>query len=167
MKKTILMISTVAATLLITSCGPSAKDAMEYSNKIVSIGKEMDATSTMFINQIDGHNVDSLKLVYGKYDAQVTASMEECKNMQPFNKKRDFLDAAIEYFNSMKSLADNEAKGMVDIMSKDSAQITEQDVANVKAFAAKYDTDYKTALQKVQDAQTTFAKEWKFEIKEN
>ena len=167
MKKTILVFGAVAATLVITSCGPNKKEAMDYSNKIVAIGKEMDATSSVFIGQVDGHNVDSLKLVYGKYDAQVTSSLDECKKMGPFNKKTDFLDAAVEYFNSMKSLADNEAKGMVDIMSKDSAQITEQDVANVKAFATKYDADYAKALQKVQDAQATFAKEWKFELKED
>ena len=167
MKKTILLFSAVAATLVVTSCGPNKKDAMAYSDKIVAIGKEMDATSTIFISQVDGHNVDSLKLVYGKYDAQVTSSLEECKKMGPFNKKTDFLDAAVEYFNSMKSLADNEAKGMVDIMSKDSSQITEQDITNVKAFAAKYDADYAKALQKVQDSQGAFAKEWKFELKEN
>jgi hypothetical protein len=167
MKKVIFMVSAIAATFLMTSCGPTKKDAMKYSDRIVAIGKEMDGVSAMFINQIDGHNVDSLKLAYGKFDSQIGSSLEECKNMKPFGKNQDFLNAAIEYFTAVKSLADNEAKGMVDIMTKDTSQITEQDITNVKALATKYDTDYDKALKKVQDAQLAFAKEWKFEIKEN
>jgi hypothetical protein len=166
MKKLILSI-TVASTLVLASCGPTKKDAMTYSDRIVAISKEMDATSAMFLSQVDGHNSDSLKLAYGKYDSQVGSSLEECKNMPPFNKKTDFKDAAVEYFTSVKKLLDNEAKGMVDIMTKDTSQITEQDVSNVKAFAATYDTEYTKALQKVQDAQVQFAKEWKFEIAES
>ncbi len=163
MKKLILSAA-VASALFLASCGPSKKDAVAYSDRIVAIGKEIDATSVMFLSQVDGHNVDSLKLAYGKYDSQVASSLEECKNMPPFDKKSDFKDAAVEYFTAVKKLVDNEAKGMVDIMSKDSSQITEQDVTNVKAFAATYDSEYTKALQKVQDAQAVFAKEWKFEI---
>jgi len=163
MKKLILSAA-VASTLFLASCGPSKKDAIAYSDRIVSIGKEMDATSSMFLGQIDGHNVDSLKLAYGKFDAQTASSLEECKNMPPFASKTEFKDAAVEYFTSVKKLADNEAKGMVDIMTKDTSQITEQDVSNVKTFAATYDTEYTKALQKAQDAQTVFSKEWKFEI---
>ena len=166
MKKLILS-AVVASTFFLASCGPSKQDAITYSDRIVAIGKEMDATSVMFINQIDGHNVDSLKLAYGKFDSQAASSLEECKNMPPFAKKTDFKDAAVEYFNSIRKLVDNEGKGMVDIMSKDTSQITEQDVTNVKAFATAYDTQYKAALQKVQDAQAAFAKEWKFEIDPN
>jgi hypothetical protein len=166
MKKLILSAA-VASALFMASCGPSKQDAVTYSDRIVAIGKEMDATSAMFLGQVDGHNVDSLKLAYGKFDSQAAASLEECKNMPPFDKKTDFKDAAVEYFTSVKKLVDNEAKGMVDIMTKDTSQITEQDVTNVKAFAVTYDTEYAKAIQKVQDAQAQFAKEWKFEITES
>jgi|ERR1700757_2490460 len=162
--KNLILSAVIASTLFLASCGPSKKDAITYSDRIVSIGKEMDVTSSMFLGQVDGHNVDSLKLAYGKFDAQTASSLEECKNMPPFAKKTDFRDAAIEYFTAVKKLADNEAKGMVDIMSKDTSQITEQDVSNVKAFATTFDAEYAKALQKVQDAQAIFAKEWKFEI---
>ncbi|MHB8260343.1 MAG: LIC11966 family surface protein [Bacteroidia bacterium] len=165
MKKLILSAA-VASTMFLASCGVSKKDAMAYNDRIVAISKEMDATSAMFISQIDGHNIDSLKLAYGKFDSQAGTSLEECKNMKPFAKKTDFKDAAVEYFTSVKKLVDNEAKGIVGIMSKDSSQITEQDVSNVKAFAATYDTEYTKALQKVQDAQVAFAKEFKFAIED-
>ena len=52
-------------------------------------------------------------------------------------------------------------------MTKDTSQITENDVADVTRLAGKFDTDYAKALQKVQDAQLAFSKEWKFEIKSN
>ena len=164
--KKIMYTAAIASALFLASCGPSKEDAVKYSDRIVAIGKEMDATSTMFLGQVDGHNVDSLKLTYGKFDSQAAASLEECKNMPPYDKQTDFRDAAVEYFTAVKKLVDNEAKGMVDIMSKDTSQITEQDVSNVKAFATTYDTEYTKALQKVQDAQVAFSKAWKFEITE-
>lgn len=165
--KKLIFTAAVASTMFLASCGASKKDALTYNDRIVNIGKEMDATSAMFLSQIDGHNVDSLKLAYGKFDAQAGTSLEECKNMKHFNKKSDFKDAAVEYFTSVKKLVDNEAKGIVGIMSKDTSQITEQDISNVKAFAATYDTEYTKALQKIQDAQAAFAKEYKFEIAES
>ena len=165
--KKIILTAAVASALFMASCGPSKDDAVKYSDRIVAIGKEMDATSTMFLGQVDGHNVDSLKLAYGKFDSQVGASLDECKNMPAFAKQTDFRDAAVDFFTAVKKLADNEAKGMVDIMSKDTSQITEQDITNVTAFAATYDSEYTKALQKVQDAQAAFSKEWKFEIIES
>ena len=84
--------------------------------------------------------------------------------MQPFADKREYLDASIEYFKVVKGLADNEGKSMVEIMTKDSAQITDADITKVNELAAKFDSEYEKVLGKVQKAQEAFAKEWKFDL---
>ena len=164
MKKIILCLS-VATTFILTSCGPSQNDAIKYNDQIVSVQKSLLPIHEAFIDQIDGHNVDSLKIVHEQFTAKAKSTLEECQKMKDFNGKREYLEAALDYFKAIQGLADNEGKQIVQIMTKDSSQVTEKDVADVTAFAAKFDSEYARVLKQVQDAQMAFSKEWKFEIK--
>jgi len=164
MKKLILSLS-AAATLVLTSCGPSQNDAIKYNDAIVSAQKSLLPIHEAFIDQIDGHNTDSLKIVHEQFSAKAKSTLEECQKIKDFNGKRDYLEAALDYFKAIQGLADNEGKQIVQIMTKDSSQVTEKDVTDVTVFAGKFDSEYARVLQKVQDAQVVFSKEWKFEIK--
>lgn len=166
MKKLVLSFA-ACATLLLTSCGPTKDDAIKYNDSFIAIEKSLTPAYNAFIDQIDGHNLDSLKIVYEMFAAKAKSSLEECQKMQAFGEKRDYLDACTAYFTTINNLALNEGKQMVVIMTKDSAQVTEEDVANVGKYAEKFDADYERALKGAQDAQVAFAKEWQFEIKEN
>jgi hypothetical protein len=166
MKKTILSL-TACAALLLTSCGPTKDDAVKYNDSFISIEKSLTPAYNAFIDQIDGHNIDSLKICYDAFAAKAKSSLEECGKIEPFAEKRDYLDAATEYFKTIDALAQNEGKQMVTIMSKDTAQVTEEDIANVGKYAEKFDADYAKVLKKAQEAQAAFAKEWKFEIKQD
>jgi hypothetical protein len=164
MKKITLILCTCAAAMLITSCGPSKEDAIKYNDNFIAIQKSLSPTYDGFVDQLDGHNADSLKIMYALFDAKAKSALEECKKVNPFNKKSDYLDAAIEYFKTIDDLTDNEGKQIVDIMTRDSSKITEADVATVTTAAGKFDSEYARILQKVEDAQAAFAKEWKFEV---
>lgn len=165
MKKVILS-ALVVLGLTLTSCGPSQKDALKYNDEIVAVQKALTPIHEAFIDQLDGHNPDSLKLTHANFAASAKSSLEACEKMQPFADKREYLDAAISYFKTVKGLADNEGKSMVDIMTKDSTQVTEADVAKINELAAKFDGDYEKILGTVQQAQEAFSKEWKFDLVE-
>ena len=165
MKKIILSAFVVLGlTLTLTSCGPTQKDALKYNDEIVAVQKTLTPIHEAFINQLDGHNVDSLKMTHANFMASAKTSLEFCEKIQPFADKRDYLDASIEYFKVVKGLADNEGKSMVEIMSRDSAQISDADIAKVNEYAAKFDSEYEKVLAKVQTAQQAFAKELKFDL---
>lgn len=161
MKKIILFALVVIG---LTSCGPSQKDALKYNDDIVSVQKALTPIHEAFIDQLDGHNIDSLKWAHTNFATNAKSSLETAEKMGPFADKREYLDAAIAYFKIVKGLADNEGKTMVDIMSKDSTQITEADVAKINELASKFDADYEKTLGDVQKAQEAFAKEWKFDL---
>lgn len=171
MKKIILsalgsakLTTCVVLGLTLTSCGPSQKDALKYNDEIVAVQKALTPIHEAFIDQLDGHNPDSLKLTHSNFAASAKSSLETCEKMQPFGDKRDYLDAAISYFKVVKGLAENEGKSMVEIMSKDSTQVTEEDVNKINELATKFDGDYEKILGTVQSAQEAFAKEWKFDL---
>lgn len=166
MKKLILSIA-ACATFLLTSCGPTKDDAVKYNQSFIAIEKSLTPAYNGFIDQIDGHNLDSLKIAYEAFAAKAKSSVEECEKMQAFGEKRDYLDAVSAYFKTINSLAQNEGKQMVVIMTKDTSQVSEEDVANVSKYAEKFDADYAKVLKTAQEAQAAFAKEWKFEIKQD
>jgi len=166
MKKLILSLA-ACATFLLTSCGPTKDDAIKYNDSFISIEKSLTPTYNAFIDQIDGHNLDSLKIAYEAFATKAKSSMEECAKIEAFAEKREYLDAAIEYFKTINNLALKEGREMVMIMTKDTSEVTEEDVANVGKCAEKFDADYGRVLKIAQEAQAAFAKEWKFDIKQD
>ncbi len=163
MKKVILSALVVVA-FTITSCGPTQKDALKYNDDVVAVQKALTPIHEAFIDQLDGHNIDSLKYTHAKFVESTNASLAACEKMQAFADKREYLDAAISYFKVVKGLAENEGKSLVEIMSKDSTQVTDDDVTKVNTLAEKFDSEYEKTLAAVQRAQEAFAKEWKFDL---
>lgn len=163
MKKIALSIGAFAMFLMV-SCGPSAKDAVAYNDKVMDIVNGLTATHNAFLSQLDGHNIDSLKMTQQQFSEKAKASMEELNKLGAFADKKEFLDAATEYFKTIGSMADNEGKQMVDIMTKDSSQVTMDDVSKVEQLGTQFDETYNKTFNMIQEAQKKFATEWKFEI---
>ena len=162
--KNVILSALVVLGLTLTSCGPSQKEALKYNDEIVTVQKALTPIHEAFIDQLDGHNIDSLKWAHNNFATNAKSSLEAAEKMGPFADKRDYLDAVIAYFKIVKGLADNEGKNMVEIMSKDSTQMTEADVNAINEIAAKFDSEYEKTLGNVQKAQEAFAKEWKFDL---
>jgi hypothetical protein len=162
--KKIIVLAMFVIGIAVTSCGPSQKDALKYNDEIVAIQKGLTPVHEAFIDQLDGHNPDSLKVIHASFMDKAKTSLEACEKLGPFAEKRDYLDAAVEYFKVVKGLADSEGTSMVQIMTKDSTQVTDEDVSKVNEVASKFDSDYEAILGKVQKAQEAFAKEWKFDL---
>lgn len=162
MNKIILSVS-VLATLLV-GCKPSTDEAIAYNDKIMGIVNKLTDTHNAFLNQIDGHNIDSLKITQDVFSKTAKVSVEEASKIEGFNDSKEFSDAAVTYFKTMSAMVDNEAKQLVDVMSKDSTQITEQDVVKVQELATKFDAIYEKSFNELEKKQEAFAKEWKFKL---
>lgn len=163
MKKIAVLFSSFAMFMMV-SCGPSTKDAVAYNDKIMGIINNLTVAHNAFLNQIDGHNIDSLKWAQKAFSEKSKASLDEINAIGPFAEKKEYQEAAIAYFTSINTMADNEGKQMVEIMSKDSSQVTMEDVTKVEELAAKFDASYDKTFNEIQAAQAKFSQEWKFEI---
>jgi hypothetical protein len=162
MRKILFVLGSV---LVLASCGPSQGDAVKYNDQIVGLQKALLPLHEGFIAQIDGHNLDSLKILHELFAVKAKSTLAECEKLPGFGGNRDYANAAAAYFKVLGSLADKEGTSLVNILTKDSSQMTDKDVYDVTTLAAKFDSEYARALQKIQDAQMTFSKEWKFELK--
>lgn len=162
MKKIAVISGILAGAFLLSSCGPTKNDAIAYNDSLVAIEKGVTTLHNQYVDQLDGHNADSLKLTYDQLLAGTKAAAEKCSAMEAFNKKKDYADAAAAYFNEMGTLLNNEGKQLVEIIAKDS--VSEEEAAKVQELATKFDADYNKSLVKVQAAQAAFAQEWKFDV---
>jgi len=152
------------AMLAFASCGPSANDAVAYNDNIMAIVNKVTLAQNDFFDQTDGHNLDSLVITLKSYSEKSKVGLDEINKLAPFAEKREFLDAAVDFVKTLGALADNESKQMVEIMTKDSAAVTEADVTKVEELSNKLNSESERVSKAIENAQTAFKNEWKFEI---
>ena len=163
MKKITFLLSSMAFCI-ITSCGPSQKDAVSYNDKLMAVLNNLNPAQSLFLDQIDGHNGDSLIIVQKLFSQKSKTSVEEVSKFTPFADNNDYLNAASNYFKTINHLADFEANEMTEIMTKDSSLISDNDIIRIQVLAVRFDSTYDKAYDLITEAQATFAKKWKFEI---
>ena len=167
MKKTIFFVSALVA-LTFTSCGPSQDQAIKYNDSIVSIIDGINVNQGLFMNQLDGHNIDSLKLTHKLFLDKTSSSIEDLGKVKEFKGKNDLGKTASDLFTMLNGFCKGDAKQMVELLSKDSASYTQQDDDKIQELAKKFEDEYGKTYDKLDKAQREFSKEWKFDlIKEN
>lgn len=166
MKKIKFALS-VCVLFVFNSCGPTQGEAISYNDGIMTIIDSLTIEHELLLDQIDGHNIDSLKLTHKLFSEKAKSSLERAKKIEAFADNKNFRNVALEYLTTMNYLADNEAKQMVEIMYKDSLQIPQNDVDEINKLAASFDDTYGKVYDKILSAQIKFAHEWKFKLAES
>lgn len=161
-KSTLLIASSSA--FFFTACGPTTADAVKYNDGIVNIQKDLIPAQDAFAMQEDGHNLDSLKLTFNVLVDKAKKSMDAIDNIKPFGADSSFMLAARDFFTTINGLVDNEAKQIVEILCKDSASRTADDITNYNKSAERYQAEYSRVLQQAEVSQSAFSAKWKFEI---
>ena len=164
--KKITLLTSALFLIIFTACGPTQDSAIKYNDSIMKIIDGLTIEHTLFLDQIDGHNIDSLKITHKLFVAKAKTSLEESKKIRPFADKKEFIDVTLDYFTTLHASANAEGAKMVEIMSKDTNLVTQEDLDNVTALAEKFDADYGVAYDKISAAQIKFAEEWKFTLEE-
>lgn len=163
--KVIIKIACLAAcSLLLVSCGPSKRDAMKYNDKIMDKVNHLTKVHESYLNLIDGHNLDSFKIVQKQFNDEAQKSLTEIEQMKPFGGKREYADAAVNYFKTLNALVDNEGKQIVDILSMPADSLTDEDFDKISELAGRFDDEYGKVYNELEAAQIKFSKEWDFKI---
>ena len=162
--KKIKNITSIFLLTLFAACAPTQNEAIAYNDSIMTIVDDLIIKHTLLLDQIDGHNLDSLKITHKLFTEKAKVSLDSCKKITPFNDDKDYLNAAINYFTTLNSLANNEAKEMVEIMLKDSSNIGQLDLDKINELAETFDEKYGEVYDKILEAQIKFAKKWKFKL---
>lgn len=161
MKKTFLSFAVLVA---LSACGPNTNDAVKYNDLIIDWVDHVKEPQQSLINQLDGHNIDSLKITQLAFTKSIEESVKALEGLQAFDNSSDYLGAAKKFIGDLKSLSDNEVKLMANILMKDSLSISEEDVKMAEESGTKFDTKYEKAFNEFAEAQKQFAVKWNFKL---
>lgn len=163
--KQLALAGIVALSVSLTSCGPTQKDAIKYNDALVDLSDKINKQSDNMVDQLDGHNIDSLNIVHKNFQVTIKEALAECEKMEPLDGKRYYLDAALNYFRTMQRIAEKEGSEMVMLLNKTKdAELTEEEVDKLMKSAQSYDDESEKAWTKMKGAQRMFSKEWDFEL---
>ncbi len=158
--KKIILFSAICSFLF--SCKPTTNDAIKYNDNVIQIIEAVTKTQNNFLLQVDGHNIDSLKITQSLFVAASANAVAKAKVLQTFDNGSEFSDAAKSYVNEINFLANIEAKKLVELIAQDSTDFSEEQAAEIKKTAETYDAKYNIAYTKINEAQKVFSKKYGF-----
>lgn len=158
------LVGIVLLAIGMASCGPNQNQAIKYNDSVISIIDGVNINQNLFMNQLDGHNIDSLKITHTLFAAKTKASLENLSKVKPFEGKNELGNTATTLFTMLNNFTAGDAKQMVELLTKDSTMYTQQDDDKVQELAKKFDDEYSIAYDKLDKAQKEFSKEWKFDL---
>lgn len=161
MKKTLVSLS---ALLALSSCGPTTNDAVKYNDSIIDWVDHVKEPQEKLIDQLDGHNIDSLKITQLAFANASEESSKALEGIKAFDDKTEYLDAAKKFIMEIKSLSDNEVKSLANVLMKDSLSISEEDVKIAEKSGVSFDSKYEKAFNDFAEAQKQFAVKWNFKL---
>jgi transcription-repair coupling factor (superfamily II helicase) len=165
MRKTITLILFAFFATLVTSCGPTKEEAIDYNDKIiteqVAIIEKIDKLYDAMKNYTDHQGLDS---AYAAALKQIETSSDILSKLEKFDDDTEFRDAALKLFATYRSVLQNEMKKMIDFSKlPDELYTTEVEDEFTKLSditLTRMDDD----LKQLNAAQVKFANKHKFEI---
>lgn len=166
MKKTTFLIGIVLA-FFIVSCGPTTDDAIKHNDKIVLDQKEIIDSQNMFLtSMIDAKDSAAVSQSFENYLKILTEKEKKYAEIGKFDEKDSFRIAMQTYIDQMISITENEYKNLVEIYNKDIETVLQSDRDNWEKIAKEANGKESQANDAFLEAQKSFAKEYKFDLKE-
>ena len=85
----------VCVLIVFNACGPTQDEAISYNDGIMNIIDSLTFEHELLLDQIDGHNIDSLKLTHKLFSEKAKSSLEIGKKIEAFADNRDFRNIAL------------------------------------------------------------------------
>ena len=164
MKKVLLIVG-ILLFIYIQFFGPTQDDAKKYNDSIVYTIEPLTEMEIQVANQLDLHNGDSLKITLELFIQQAKITSENLAKVKILEDNNELGRTAAALVAAANSMAKNECKQMVVLLSKDGERDTDQDIINlsIKLFQ-QIVLYYGKANEDLINAQIAFAKKWNCEI---
>ncbi|MCX7736420.1 MAG: hypothetical protein N2319_06870 [Candidatus Kapabacteria bacterium] len=157
----------ILSLIIFFSCSSQRKDAIEYNDKIINEQNKIIEKAITFTSSFETRNyntIDSLRLLLL---SQIESSIEEVSKMQAFDGYDSLRLAALDLFNFYKKVYENEFKEITQIITKDSLEITEDDIIRHNILTRKIKNEEIIFDNNFQKTQQSFAKKYNLNINRN
>lgn len=160
------VLLTLSVTLFLASCAPTKEDAMDYNDKIIREQKkvvqgEKDLINAIKKNLTKGNTLDELLNDLSK---QIDESKKIVEEMDKFDGKSDFKDAALKFFASYRDVVDNEYKAWLENMKTPAELVTDDVLYEEDELINAINRKLDKATNDFLDAQKDFAAKYQFKL---
>lgn len=167
MKNLKLFTLVAAASALLFACKPTAEEARKYNDDLIAIEKTLSEKENAFIATFaDDKTVEEKNAAYSDLVKQANESVSSAEKMPVFDNNSSYLDAAKEYFATIKGLTNNEYKQLLDLASKKQEEVTEDDEVKYNSLIKTIQEKSDVILNKIQSEQLIFATKYNFKVEE-
>jgi hypothetical protein len=165
MKTLKLILLVFLGIITLNGCTPSSDEARTYNDQLMLLENPLSEKENAFIEQLSSDkSADKIKVAYDELMKQSEETISNVEKIEAFDNNSEYLNAAKEYFKTIKSLVDNEYKAMAALAAKNPEEITDEDSKKYDELALSVEEKSKKVLEKVQNEQHVFASKYKFEI---
>lgn len=164
MKNLLAGISLILIAMVMTSCGPTPQQAVDYNDKIIAEQSLIDASLSVFIEALQDGDIEEIEETYADAVKQNEIGTDVVSKMEDFDGKTDLKDAALKLFDVYKSLLENEYKEMVDIKKLPDNKVTDEVVEKWEDLAEKSSEELDRGMEILKTAQVEFSVKYRFTL---
>ena len=142
---------------MLVACGPTKEEAKVYNDFII---EHQDSVLTKISDLIISYQTNSSEEINSAHNAafiQVNKSIDEISKMEDFDGTSNYKKAALEMFNSYKSLIDVEHREMTRLYSKSDTSFTPEDSQKLDELAEIANTKMDEIVDTFMKIQKEFA----------
>ena len=154
MRKLLLILS---AALFLVSCGPSRREAADYNDRVIELQRLVIASYDALLETYDNYVPSQMDKALHAFEDQIDNS-QNALNAIPVIAGGEGLKAALsEYFDTYRSLAQNESRDLVRLYKVPENEFTSDIRVQWDAIYKVCDDKAKSADKKLRAAQQDFA----------
>ena len=166
MKQKITFFALISMLVLVFACNtkPTTDEALAYDDKIIHEQGAIQDSFNAFEETLLTYVPEEMEAALADALAQTEKSLKILKECEEFDKKTELRDAAIDFAEMYKDLAENEYVALVANYSLPDSLYSEEVEENCNLLLTSIDEKYTKVFDKMAKAQQDFADAYGFEI---
>ena len=164
MNKKIVYLFALLMVLILSQCGPTTQDALDYNDELI-------AEELLVIDKLDGltnalstYEPENIGPAINAAKDQVDNSIKVLEVLGGFDGNTEFVDACMELFKVFKSQLNDEYAEQFEIYKLPLDQYGKVEEDRYNELNTIIDAEYYPAFEKFSKAQEDFAEKWDFDL---
>ena len=164
MKKTIPFIMIALFVGILSSCGPTSDQAVDYNDKIINEQIAIFEKMELLIDAYENYQPDLMDAAYEVTLTQITKSSANVEALADFDGSTTFRDAGVTLFKLYKSVLENEHKQIIELLKLPDSQYGDAEVKLTGDLSEAADEKINSGIEDLDVIQKEFATKYNFEI---
>lgn len=159
-----LLLTSLVLLFGLMSCGPTAQEAAEYNDAIVAHQKKVLDKVTELDNAIGNFDEKLMEKSFAEVNSTVETALTEINKMDEFEGAEDLKKAAVDYFQTFKTLLGEFYPQLMEVFKLNPENYTSTEKRIADSLQTIINQKHKESQQVLLKAQEEFAKKNNIEL---